>query len=115
MLEVNDKAMAWIVGPDVGQSSKTIWCVMMHQPEPAYGGCYPLDPSDFGRCYRLLLIMPEWEARIDEVGEAYPEWKPLIREWSQLKRMWQVGIATSAKTLPEMYGLMKDLIAESRE
>ena len=81
----------WILGGDTGVSSKTIWAVMMGCANPDMD-CFfniPLDPSDFGRCYRLLNQFPEWKTRLDEVGECFPKWKPLLREWDNLTSLYE--------------------------
>lgn len=54
------KALKWVTGDDTGLSSITIWKIMMTgemEDEPRA----PADPSDFGRCYRLLKLIPEFE------------------------------------------------------
>ena len=28
---------------------------------------YPYDPADFGRCYRLLELIPEWKTEIHKL------------------------------------------------
>jgi len=72
----------WIISDDTGISSKTIWAVMMGVDTDRSN--VPLDCADFGRCYRLLKHMPEWTARLPEVAEKYPGWKPILREWDTL-------------------------------
>lgn len=71
-----DKAIQWIVGDDTGTSSKTIWSVMMGV-EPFYASV-PFDKADYGRCVRLLQFIPEWQSRLGEVVEKYPEWKEAV-------------------------------------
>ena len=82
---MNTKALQWITGSDTGTSSKTLWAVMM--AAVADGGRYarPYDVGDFGRCYRLLELVPEWKTRLAEVAARFPEWTPLVREWSKIE------------------------------
>ena len=94
----------WIIGGDTGVSSKTIWAVMMgvvpDNPAP-FTFSVPLDPSDFGRCFRLLEQIPEWRDRLNEVAETFPEWGPMVREWAKMTHLYRRSI--------ELYDLMQDL------
>jgi hypothetical protein len=49
----------WLQGRDTGTSSVTICSVITGLP--SHHGHYdvPHDPDDFGRCYRLLKLLPE--------------------------------------------------------
>ena len=48
----------------------------------------PYDAGDLGRCLRLLDKLPEWRARLDEVAEAFPQWRPLVEHWSELESLY---------------------------
>src|SRR6266702_3517315 len=48
----------------------------------------PHDPADFGRCHRLLQLMPEWRAQLHKVAEVFPKWKPLVDAWNELEALW---------------------------
>ena len=64
----------WLASWDTGISSKTIWAVMTGRcSEGRFTPGVPHDPSDFGRCYRLLAAFPAWRARLPEVAARYPE------------------------------------------
>lgn len=66
--ETIQKAIEWIISDDIGISSKVIFAVMMGiNPENIRDKSTPCDPSDFGRCYRLLKLIPDWQNRIDEL------------------------------------------------
>src|SRR6516164_3966881 len=56
------RAVRWLEGVDTGISSETIWRTLTG--ETPSDTDVPCDPSDFGRCYRLLKIMPEWRPRL---------------------------------------------------
>jgi hypothetical protein len=101
---------AWIAGPDTGMSSKTIWCVMMgaYCREPYT----PADPSDFGRCYRLLKAFPEWRERMPEVAVKHPEWGPLVREWAALTALYEEELPKDRA--PKLYARMQELNEEGR-
>ena len=100
----------WILSNDTGTSSKTIWAVIMNaiptKPTP-FQFDIPHDPSDFGRCYRLLTLIPEWRSRLSEVAEIFPIWKPMVREWDKMEELYKrdFGLGKSE----ELYNLMQDL------
>jgi hypothetical protein len=66
----------WILSDDVGASSATIWAVMMGVVHPR--ASLPLDPSDFGRCSRLLALFPEWRPR-----------RELVKRWDDLVALYE--------------------------
>jgi len=109
------KPEQWIIGYDTGTSSKTIWAVMMdavtgNEPWHTFG--VPGDPDDFGRCYRLLVLFPEWRARLNEVAEKFPEWIGLVREWDKLSLLYERDYPTGRSD--ELYKAMQVLIDEGR-
>lgn len=77
MIEALRKPLQWIVSNDTGVSSKTIWSVIMGV-EPDYADV-PADEADYGRCIRLLQLIPQWQSRLNEVVDKYPEWKEAIK------------------------------------
>jgi hypothetical protein len=77
-------------------------------------GSVPADPSDFGRCYRLLKHFPEWRLRLLEVVARYPEWCALVREWDALTELYEEEIKRPDRCAPKLYDRMKDLIDEGR-
>jgi hypothetical protein len=77
----------WILSDDVGASSATIWAVMMGVVHPR--ASLPLDPSDFGRCSRLLALFPEWRPRLTEVARKHPDWRELVKRWDDLVALYE--------------------------
>lgn len=100
----------WIVGNDTGTSSQTIWAVLMGAT-PRHRST-PSDPSDFGRCYRLLKLMPAWRARLSEVATRYPEWSALVAHWDELTTLYEQELNTPNGMAPKTYARMKELIDE---
>jgi hypothetical protein len=74
----------WWRSWDTGESSKTIWRVMMGQNVTM--GATPCDPSDFGRCYRLLAAFPAWRERLDEMRKIRG-WSALVDAWPKLEAL----------------------------
>lgn len=105
----------WLLRDDTGISSKTI-CAVMTGSE--MGGSFdpdvPHDPSDFGRCYRLLQNFPEWKARLPEVAIAYPMWGPMVAAWDELTSMYEEEKQNKSGKAPKMYERMRSLVEEGR-
>jgi hypothetical protein len=97
----------WARGRDTGISSGTIYAVMTRSRGPYGRYDIPHDPSDFGRCYRLLKLFPDWRPKLEEVSDRYPDWLPFVREWDKLTEMWEAAL--ESKDGKEMYGFMAEL------
>lgn len=102
-----DWLVKWNRSFDAGISSKTIASVLGGE-----GAEYildtrpdtPGDTSDFNRCVKLLDKAQEagedWRARLDEVVEAYPTWKPLVDHWELLEQALAEDIIKQKKPWP---------------
>lgn len=91
MSDIASRANRWILGYNVGTSSKTIWAVMMGAVagrEPWHQFDVPHDPDDFSRCYMLLVFLSEWRDRLPEVATIFPKWVGFVREWNKLTQMY---------------------------
>lgn len=109
-MSVNRRALQWKVGGDTGISSETIWAVMMGvEKTDTFGPMPPSDPSDFGRCYRLLQFIPEWRERLPEVATKHPMWGPLVREWDELTAMYEDSLKSGSNRAPQLYRRMQEL------
>lgn len=80
------RQMDWLASYDVGASSRAIFHVFtgVNTRESSV----PHDPSDFGRCYRLLKLFPEWRKNIHKISERYHHWKKLIDDWDELEKVY---------------------------
>ena len=103
--------LRWMMSGDTGISSETILSVMTDTPMSGhFGPDVPYDPSDFGRCYRLLNHFPEWKSRLHEVCEKHPKWKPLIDCWGELTELYEREIKSKSGRAPLLYARMKELL-----
>lgn len=86
----------WWRGWDCGASSATIFSVLATdaamrnraRTDPTMRlGCVPLDADDFGRCVRLLILFPEWKARLGEVADEFSgtAWPAIIARWDEIQ------------------------------
>jgi hypothetical protein len=103
-------AVEWAAGRDTGISSMTIWSVMVGAPSIYSSYDIPHDPADFGRCYRLLKLFPEWRAKLHLVAEKYPKWKPFVECWDELSELYEEELQSG--TAPQLYDLMQKLRQE---
>ncbi len=108
---------AWRAGGDTGTSSLTIWSVMTGRPVTDDRGKVragvPLDPSDFGRCHRLLERFPAWRERMPEVSAAHPEWTALVAEWEALTALYLEELPTGKG--PKLYARMQTLLQDGAQ
>lgn len=105
--------LEWMMAGDTGTSSKTILSVMEGTPPPSYADV-PHDPSDFGRCHRLLEAFPHYRGRLGEVAEKYPAWTALVREWDNLTALYVETLKGGDKRSTRLYDAMRPLIDEGR-
>lgn len=93
--------MDWIGGRDTGASSVAIWSHMMGARS---SGSFPYDPSDFGRCYRLLTLAPEWRARIGEMAKYSKTWARLAARWDELTALFEAETGAGGLATADVYG-----------
>jgi len=97
---------AWLLSGDTGMSSKAIFDFMRTGTK---GGWTPSDPSDLGRCLRLLERFPEWRERMPEMSECSPKWARMMPYWGALEAslLREVGGLHTDGSAPETYQMMK--------
>ena len=99
----------WLMGRDTGISSRTIYAAITGCPTEDYD--IPHDPDDFGRCYRLLELFPNWKAELHKVAERFPKWKPFIAAWDELTALYEEE-APSGRA-PKLFDRMQELRREA--
>lgn len=108
---LSTRLAAWFVSGDTGISSKCIAAVMAGVPGENIPDQYtPSDPSDLGRCLRLLERFPEWKERLSEMGKLNENWAKILPHWNEAAEMMaqEVGIDWSkGRSAPETYNFMK--------
>lgn len=70
-----------------------------------------IDPADFGRCYRLLKIMPSWRPRLPEVAALFPKWTGLVSAWDELTALYEEELPR--RRCPKLYVRMQELRGEA--
>jgi hypothetical protein len=84
-----DARATWFQGRDTGISSLTLYFFFTGTPSPSgvYGA--PVDPDDFGRCYRLFNLFPEWLPRLANVCDIFPEWESFVKRWADMTALFE--------------------------
>lgn len=80
--------------------------------------CAPSDPSDLGRCLRLLEIFPEWKGRMSEMASVSKDWATIVPHWNKLAELMEqeVGIDWSkGKKAPITYDVMSKIRRDAGE
>lgn len=94
---------------DSGLSSKTIASVLVSELRGCAPECnVPHDPDDFGRCYRLLKLIPNGVQRLGEVAKRFPEWTGLVQNWAELTELYEEELPTGEA--PKLYRRIQQLI-----
>lgn len=73
----------WMTGGHVGISSKAIAAATLGAL-PKSPDCTPRDSGDFGRCYRLLTLIPEAYEGLDRLAAWSAQWARLAAIWDGL-------------------------------
>jgi len=109
---IEEKAFFWFQNGERGASSETIWFCCMNKEVKRV--CYPYDPDDFKRCYKLFQAVPEWRTDLymQKIAMLCPEWKNLIDNWQRLTEMYEENVRDNWKNHKKigMYELMKQCI-----
>lgn len=105
-LDFLERATRWLHGHDTGLSSKAIFHFMTLGVK---GGFTPSDPSDLGRCLRLLKRFPEWRERMPEMANCSQRWADLMPYWDLLEKSLfsEVADLETEGRAPETYRMMK--------
>ncbi len=81
-----ERRAAWLKLHDNGLSSQ---CIADRMCGWITTVTHPWDGADFGRCERLLILYPEWRARLDEMRAVSPVWDALVSRWSDIVDAWR--------------------------
>ncbi len=80
---------AWLVRDDTGASSKYMASILSGQFSVSHN--YPWDPSDLGRCIRLLEAVPELESELHKMKACSPQWSAVVDNWDKWKDLYEAG------------------------
>lgn len=92
MTDREAELVMWSHGLDSGISSITMAMAALRVPYPR--GSVPLDPSDFGRCMRMLERFPWVRDHFDTIAALGPGWRALIDQWDELEGLYRRDLAS---------------------
>lgn len=95
----------WLVSCDTGISSITIAAIALGAEKGRFNA--PYDPSDFGRCYRLVQKVPAIYNAFDRIGELEPCFAGILLNWDELCSIYERDLHTGQSK--ELYLRIKAL------
>lgn len=108
-MEIKKEYLEWAMGDDTGVSSKTMLRTFLNLANNSHwGNGHPSDPSDFGRCYRLLKAFPEFKEKLPKLKK-FKGWIAVIDNWEKLVALYEEESRNPNKRAPKLYRLMKDI------
>lgn len=107
--KVLKKIVAWLCSSDTGVSSKTMVSAITGVPMEDVD--VPHDPSDFGRCHRLLTAVPELREHLALVSKKYPKWNEIIGNWDRLTSLYLRDLSIGRSH--ELYRILRSFRQES--
>lgn len=111
MTDDERRKFEWLLGRDTGSSSMAIFAHMVGFNSPPGGRRWwdaPSDPSDLGRCLRLLDLFPEWKPRMPEMANRSPYWAELIKHWEEIVASYDAAMFAKLEIATECYRRMRE-------
>lgn len=108
--EISRKIGEWLISGQTGCSSTYMAGIMLGadtETKSRWGASYPHDPSDFGRCLRLIEAVPEIKEHLHLMKECGEVWSKLVDNWDEMTRLYQRDLDTGRSE--DLYLLMKSL------
>ena len=82
----------WMKHGEHGLSSKCMAWMLQDKPiHPIAETAWPHDRSDFGRCHKLLAIVPEFYGRMDRMKVCGTQWASLVDHWDELTALYEAN------------------------
>ncbi len=97
----------WLAGRDTGVSSAFIYTAPTGNSTLYRQHDVPHDPEDFGRCYRLLKLFPQYREALPRAAQLCPKWKPFVEAWDELTALYEAELTKGAA--PKLYERIKQL------
>ena len=95
----------WFRGSDTGVSSETMAAIALGAEKGRFNA--PYDPSDFGRCYRLVQKVPAIRNAFDRIGKLEPCFAGILLNWDELCGLYERDLHTGQSK--ELYRRIKEL------
>jgi hypothetical protein len=102
----------WMLGGDTGVSSKSMAAIAIGvEKGDVFGYDAPHDPSDFGRCYRLVLCAPEVIDAFPAITKKVPAFAGILANWDELCELYERDLSTGRSE--DLYNRIKELRGDS--
>ncbi|MEN7527943.1 hypothetical protein [Cupriavidus sp. DL-D2] len=95
----------WLRSHDTGVSSETMLAIFLGATKGDFDA--PHDPSDFGRCLRLMKAVPEIRDAFPRIAKKVPQFAGILREWDALAKIYRRDKPTGRSD--ELYRRIKEL------
>mgnify|MGYP000628034230 CR=1 FL=1 len=86
-----EQIFEWTSKGNIGVSSNTMLFAITGKSVYGKSRDIPGDWADFNRCMELVNTVEIVKSNLQKVAEVYPKWKPIIREWDVLVKLWEKG------------------------
>lgn len=109
MTEDEKKILEWLSSNDTGISSKSLAFEYLGTLNNNVDA--PRDPSDLGRCLRLIKIVPDVRKCVDSLATKHLRWAKAAKVWEQIAKSMEeeVGIDWSkGERAAKTYTMMKE-------
>jgi hypothetical protein len=98
----------WLIGGNTGTSSETMAAIALGATKTnAFRMDAPHDPSDFGRCYKLVQTVPEIRDHFPRIAKKVKPFAGILREWDALVQIYERDKPKGEST--ELYNRIKEL------
>lgn len=94
-LTVGERVIQWLTNGDTGLSSKSMLYILsdrkyaFQKTFEKFGLCLPSDSDDFGRCYRLIKLIPELKENFNKLSDVSPNWELFVDNWEKLSHLYE--------------------------
>ena len=96
----------WWKSDDTGLSSKAIFLNLILDLSL---DDYPLDVSDFGRCYRILKKLPFLVKEFPKMAKINKIWELYVNHWDEMSQLFEEELKDNRGRAPKLYKLMGEL------
>lgn len=93
----SSRIIRWMATGDTGISSETLAAAYQGVENCWAPSNYPHDGGDFGRCYRLLLAVPEVRDGFTFLARTNEVWERLIGRWNDIQHAYLEDLADPAR------------------
>lgn len=102
---------AWIKSDDTGESSKFLADVLRSNKELTADRIrVPYDPSDFGRCVRMLRVCSELKKDLPKIKGYGPIWREIFYNWEYMEDLYDKAVGTAQQINWESSGELFDFM-----